>query len=125
MEKMLVILVVFLSLAGCATTAGYEKILNSWVGATELELIRQWGAPQQAYAVGGRNFLVYSSNRNLYLPGTPSTYTTTFIGNTAYTNRVGGTPGQNIGLYCQTTFEIDREKIVSWRWQGNNCTARE
>ncbi len=102
-----------------------EKILNSWVGATELDLIRKWGPPQQSYEASGRKFVVYTNSRNVYIPGTAPSYTTTVIGNTAYTNRVGGTPGQNIGLSCQTTFEISGDKIVSWRWQGNDCTALE
>ena|SRR5713226_10404375 len=125
MRKALALTAILFSLAGCATTANYEKILNSWVGFTELDLIRKWGPPQQSYEAGGRKFLVYSSSRNVYLPGTAPSYTTTVIGNTAYTNRVGGTPSQNIGLSCQTTFEISSEKIVSWRWQGNDCTALE
>jgi hypothetical protein len=123
MRKALVLTAILFVLAGCATTANYEKILSSWVGFTELDIIRKWGPPQQSYETGGRKFLVYSSARNMYLPGTAPSYTTTVIGNTAYTNRVGGTPGQNIGLSCQTTFEISDEKIVSWRWQGNDCTA--
>jgi len=125
MRKALALTAILFALISCATTANYEKILNSWVGSTELDLIRKWGPPQQSYETDGIKFLVYSSSRNVYLPGTAPSYTTTVIGNTAYTNRVGGTPGQNIGLSCQTTFEISGERIVSWRWQGNDCTARE
>lgn len=125
MRKLMAIAAFLLTLTGCATTANYEKTLNSWVGSTELDLVRQWGAPQQSYEAGGRKFMVYTSSRNVYISGTAPSYTTTVIGNTAYTNRVGGTPGQNIGLSCQTTFEISGDRIVSWRWQGNDCTARE
>lgn len=125
MKKVLAITAILSVLVGCATTANYEKILSSWVGSTELDLVRKWGPPHQAYEAGGRKFLVYSSSRNVYLPGTAPSYTTTVIGNTVYTNRVGGSPGQNIGLSCQTTFEVSGERIVSWRWQGNDCTAYE
>ena len=125
MQKTIALIAILFALAGCATTANYEKILQSWVGETELNLIRKWGPPRQSYEAGASKFLVYSSSRNVYLPGTAPSYTTTVIGNTAYTNPVGGTPGQNIGLSCQTTFEISGERIVSWRWQGNDCTARE
>jgi hypothetical protein len=112
-------------LAGCATTANYEKILASWVGSTELDLVRKWGTPQRMYETGDTKFLTYASSRNIYLPGTAPTYQTTYIGNTAYTNRIGGTPGQNIGMSCITTFEVRNERIVSWRWEGNDCKARE
>lgn len=125
MRKAIAIVATLLISAGCATTANYEKILESWVGDTELNLIRKWGPPLQSHEVGGSKFLVYSSSRTLYLPGVAPTYTTTVIGNTAYTKPVGGTPGQNIGFSCQTTFEISGERIVSWRWQGNDCKARE
>jgi hypothetical protein len=70
-------------LAGCATTANYEKILQSWVGASELELVRKWGTPQRVYETGGTKFLTYASSRNIYIPGTAPQYQTTYIGNTA------------------------------------------
>lgn len=111
--------------SGCATTANYEKKLNSWVGSGELDLIRRWGPPIQTYEASGRKFIVYNSSRNILLPGTAPTYTTTFVGNTAYTKRVDGIPDQNIGLSCRTTFEIYAEKVVSWRHEGNDCKARE
>jgi len=123
MRSIVVLAAVSLALAGCATTVNYERILSSWVGSTELDLVRQWGPPQQSYEAGGSKFLVYSSSRNLYLPGTVPTYTTTVVGNTAYTTSSGGTPAQNIGFSCQTTFEVAGKRIVSWRWQGNDCTA--
>lgn len=125
MRKTIALTAILFALAGCATTGNYEKNLQSWVGNTELNLIRKWGPPRQSYEAGGSKFLVYSSSRNVYLPGTAPSYTTTVIGNTAYTDPVGGTPGQNIGLSCQTTFEISGERVVSWRWKGNDCKARE
>lgn len=30
-------------LTGCAVRANYENVLNSWVGATEMDLVRKWG----------------------------------------------------------------------------------
>jgi len=116
---------VALTLVGCATTAGYEKILNSWIGADELKLVRSWGPPQQTYESQGRKFLTYASSRNVYVPGMAPSYTTTVIGNTAYTDPVGGTPGYNVSKRCMTTFELESGKIISWRWKGNDCKARE
>lgn len=112
-------------LSACATTANYEKILQSWVGSEEIDLIRKWGPPQQSYETGGSKFLVYSSRQNVYMPGTAPSYQTTVIGNTAYTNPIGGTPAYNIGMACVTTFELANNKIVSWQWRGNACKARE
>jgi len=111
-------------LASCATTAGYEKLLSSWVGAQEIDLVRSWGPPIQSYETGGRKFIVYSSSRTVYLPGSAPSYQTTVIGNTAYTNAVGGSPPMNIGKSCTTTFELDGSKVVSWSYKGNDCKAK-
>lgn len=120
-------LVIFIAaaLTACATTAGYEKILNSWVGVQEIDLVRAWGPPLQSYETGGHRFIVYSSRRNVYLPGTPPTYQTTIVGNTAYTNAVGGSPGMTIDKTCTTTFELEGTRVISWSHQGNDCKARE
>ncbi|MNO20213.1 hypothetical protein D3C76_99620 [compost metagenome] len=121
--KWLALALLPLVLSGCATEAKYEQILQSWVGSSELELIQKWGPPQQAYETGGHRFLVYSSSGNMYLPGTAPTYQTTYVGNTAYTNSYGGSPGMNVQLSCVTTFEVANELITNWNWRGNNCTA--
>lgn len=118
-------LVVALILCGCATTANYEKILNSWMGDEEVNLIRKWGPPYQTYESSGRKFLVYGSRSNMYVPGVAPSYQTTVAGNTAFTNQVGGTPGYNIDFVCITTFEIASNRIVSWQWRGNDCKARQ
>jgi hypothetical protein len=110
-------------LTACATTAKYERNLNSWLGADEVSLVRQWGAPQQAYETGGSKFLVYSSNGNIVLPGQAPAYTTNVYGNTAYTTPVGGYPAQNIALDCVTTFEVANGVVSNWTWKGNNCVA--
>lgn len=111
-------------LSGCATEAGYQKVLNSWMGSTDVSLIQSWGPPQQSYELSGHTFLVYSRSSSSYVPGVAPTYQTTFIGNTAYTNTYGGSQGFNVSYSCTTTFEIVSGKIVNWRYQGNNCASR-
>ncbi len=114
-----------IAVSACATTAGYEKLLNSWVGSTELDLVRKWGPPVQSYEAGGRKFMVYSSQRNLHIAGVAPTYQTNVIGSTAYTRAVGGSPASNISLACTTTFELANSHVVSWSYKGNDCTAEE
>lgn len=111
-------------LAGCATTAGYEKMLTSWVGSSEIELVRRWGPPASSYDAGGHRFIVYNSQRNIFMPGVAPSFQTTVIGNTAFTNQVGGVAPMNIGLVCTTTFELESDRVVSWQYQGNDCKAR-
>lgn len=111
-------------LSACATTENYEKILSAWVGAEEIDLVRQWGAPNRTYEAGGSKFLTYASRQNVYLPGAAPTYQTTIVGKTAYTTQVGGTPGYVIGVACITTFEVKDSRVVAWQWRGDDCRAR-
>lgn len=119
--KRLLLIAVLVALSGCATTANYEKTLKSWVGASELDLVRSWGPPQSTHTTGGRTFLVYSSARSVLMPGVQPTYTANTYGNTTYVNSHGGMPAQNLNFQCQTTFEVSNEKIVGWSWRGNDC----
>lgn len=125
MKKTILLTSLMLVLIGCATTANYEKKLNTWVGATELELVRTWGVPEQVYETGGQKFLVYTSSRRIWIQGTPPSYTATTIGNTTYKNRTGGSPDQEMELNCRTTFELENDKVISWNWKGNDCLAPE
>ena len=100
------------------------KILDLWIGADETELVRMWGPPKQVYSSEDRKFLVYSTERNIFIPGTDPSYTTTFIGDTAYTSPIGGTSSMNIPLSCITTFELLNNRIISYQWRGNDCKAR-
>lgn len=123
------LILIMLALSACATTAGYEKIIGSWLGKAEVDLVRSWGPPVQAYEAGGRKFIVYSSRRNIYVPGSDPSYQTQIIGNTAYSTAVGGSSAINIGMSCMTTFELEQHQgsniVVSYNYKGNDCRAYE
>lgn len=123
MRRLFIAMLAAAVLIGCATTGKYQRVLSSWVGGSEIDLVRSWGAPQQVYETGGVRFITYVKGGNVHVPAVAPTYQTTYIGNTAYTNAVGGAPAQNIQLSCQTTFEVRDGIITSWRWQGNNCVS--
>lgn len=114
-----------LAIVGCATTANYEKMLTTWIGAPEIDLYRSWGTPDGQSEVSGTKFVTFTRGGNIFMPGTSPTYRTTIIGNTAFTNAYGGSPSYNIQLMCKTVFEIRNERVVSWRWEGNNCKAKD
>ena len=117
------ILWIFL-LSGCATTAKYETVLNSWVGHDVNELISSWGYPVNSFkAPNGNTVYVYSSSGSYTMPTqTNSTYNV--YGNTVYGNTTT-TGGQTLNFWCRTFFEVSTSnKIVTWRWEGNNCTSR-
>ena len=63
-------------LTGCATSANYEKILGTWVGSSEQQLIQSWGPPDNVFESGGQKYLTYVKGGSAYIPGTSPTYQT-------------------------------------------------
>ncbi len=142
MRKILLVLFC-VGLAGCATTKGYEAVLNSWVGNNESSLISSWGSPQNSYVmangqrvieyVRGRNVQIggytYTEPQTTYHTGSVNTYGDynthgTYSGtSTQYVTKQ--TPIQNIQFWCNTSFILDSSgTIQTWRWQGNQCVAQ-
>lgn len=117
-------IVAFSLLTGCATTANYEKILDTWVGSDANKLVNSWGYPQSSFeAPNGNTVYVYGSSGSYTMP-TQTNTTYNVIGNTVYGNSTT-TGGQTLNFWCRTYFEVNRSKrIVTWRWEGNNCKAR-
>lgn len=131
-------------LGGCATTAGYEAVLNTWVGDTTDHLVSVWGIPQQEYQQnGGGKIFQYERSGQIVLPGT-----TTYQAQTTYTNGSVSAVGSNgssingsydgtsttyvphtsaptvIPTQCETRFTADASgRITNWAWQGNSCRA--
>ena len=124
MRRTILAVVASALLAGCATTAKYEAMLNTWVGHSEDELIRRWGPPDRVYETSSSKYLQFSRSASGYVPGTPPSYQTTIVGNTAYTNAVGGSPGFAYTNWCNTIFELQSGVVRSWRWEGNACKAK-
>ena len=120
---LLVALIICGLLLGCATTAKYEKILDSWIGSTEDRLVRSWGPPDSVYDSPSQRYLTYMDSRQGYVPGTAPTYQSYAIGNTVYTKPVGGSQGYSYSMHCKTTFEIADGRITSWRYEGNSCRS--
>lgn len=114
-----------IAVAGCATTAGYEKMLKTWVGAPEERLIGRWGPPDSVYNSGDAKYLTYVRASQGYVPGTAPSYRSTIVGNTVYTQQYGGTPGYAYTNFCKTTFGVRGGTIFNWRWEGNACRMRE
>lgn len=124
MFRLAVLVVVVSLLGGCATEEGYKKALDTWVGSTEDELVSAWGPPSNVYNSPSKiKFLTYHDSQTVFVPGVAPSYNTTFIGQTAYTNRIGGTPSRTLNYSCSTTFEIRHDRIRSWSFKGNSCKA--
>lgn len=124
----LLIATVVLAISGCATTAKYEAVLNSWLGSHAQELVNSWGYPDGSFrAPNGNEVYIYARGTNVTMPsqyhttGTVNSWGTHSTFN-ATTTQSGG---QSLHFWCKTYIEVDQSKrIVNWRWEGNHCAAR-
>lgn len=119
MKRLLFITTLLLLLNGCATTAGYKQVMKTWIGSTEVALIRSRGAPNSTYTSGDSKFLEYNqsytSSKSYY-----SSYDFDSYGGSGYSYPIGG-----ITYSCKTTYEIKNKVVANIRWVGNNCKAKE
>jgi len=81
-----------------AAIDAFQKKVDSWVGADELDLVRQVGEPANTYQSGNRKLLTYRQVHGFQIPGGA------FIQH---------------GV-CVTTFESVNGRIVnaSWKEEG-------
>jgi hypothetical protein len=135
---------VSLLLSGCATTGGYETVLQSWVGDTTDHLVSVWGVPQQEYRQdNGGKVLEYVHSGQFVVPGAttyqPVTTSTRGTLSTYGSNGVdaNGTYNGTSTTYaphtsaptvfsqrCVTRFTSDANgRITRWAWQGNSCRS--
>jgi hypothetical protein len=102
MRRSLIGLVATAIVAGCTvfpSTDNYETLLKGWVGRSEDELIKDWGAPSSVFQATGSKYYMYVRNK------------TCGDGKGAYT------------CVCNTTFELESSRVRSWRWDGNGCSV--
>lgn len=143
MNKLKAIVLLALLLAGCATSANYSKLLQSWVGSSGDNLVMRWGPPTRSYPLSnGGKVLEYSYQRNIQIGGYTTTVPqTTYNSGTANVHGIRGssygtysgssttyvqqtTPIQNIAMRCVTRFTINAQgTITNWTWQGNDCKS--
>jgi hypothetical protein len=141
----------FLSVAvltSCATTANYEAVLNSWIGAPADRLVASWGPPESEYKLSdGGKVLVYSRERTVQTGGytqtrrvPKTTYTTGTVSaygsgggyananydqtSTTYETQTRTTPVRTYTKTCKTRFTTDWLGYIKyWAWEGNDCAA--
>lgn len=109
--KRLAALISTIALAGCATSAGYRRTLDPWVGEKADDLVKDWGAPTQQTALdsGEKVFTYISAGRAKSQVNT--------VGSYSYV-----TTNQHS---CQTSFVVsDAGVIESYSFKGNSCRSR-
>lgn len=127
-----IIAMLFFALAGCASTANYEKSLSAWVGADQAKLVATWGAPNSiSPAPNGGQVLEFDHAVTAYVPG--HTY------NQAHANYANGnvsagsagadyspitTSGHTVTEVCKTKFTLNNTgHVVSYSWEGEACRS--
>ena len=70
---LLIMILLFTTLFGCAHNDNYGLSVKKWVGTREPYFIKGWGEPDKSYTKGQSKFLAYNENG-----GAPEGCTTTF-----------------------------------------------
>jgi hypothetical protein len=114
-------LALLLGMAACATEEGYKKQVESWIGASEEQLVMQWGTPNGVYETGGSRFLTYTDVNDYVVPGSAPYVRTEVIGNQIITHTTPGSDPFPVHEDCATTFRITDGKVVDYSFKGNHC----
>jgi len=126
--KKIIFLIILCILQGCATTAKYNAILDTWVGHNINELVQAWGYPDSTFDAPNENKVyVYGYQASSYVPQTNYTTTTySVFGSNLYSNSTTNSfGGYSINYNCTTYFETNvGGTIVNWQWKGNACKAK-
>ena len=126
-----------LFLAACQVpTPAQRRHLDSMIGRTPVELVRNFGVPTRTYTTDGHTFLAYIENESSYFPGSFGPgygfggfgygggfggYGGGFGGFGGYGGFGGGFGPSYYSSSCQTTFEITSDKVASWTLRGDGC----
>jgi hypothetical protein len=123
MNKFFSLVCALLVLAGCATSANYQKTLNAWVGEDESALVAKWGKPDKTYEVDGFTYLVYTRSGEVSSPGINTESQNTVAGTSIFGGANGWIPSLTFWSSCQTTFEIQKGKVVTFEFKGADCRS--
>ncbi|MFH0855593.1 MAG: hypothetical protein V1869_03680 [Candidatus Omnitrophota bacterium] len=135
MKKFIYLFAMAVLLGGCASTAKYDARLNTWIGASENDLVASWGVPNKTYKLdNGKKAVEYVHKNTVqgggYMYTVPqTTYQSGRIGDKSYsgtsiTNVTEIAPIQKYKLSCKTSFIINNNgKVESWHHEGNDCIA--
>lgn len=105
----IIIVLLSLTVSGCATPEGWSKVMNGWLGSSETQLVDQWGPPLRSYQINEKKkALTY-----VFDGGTTGVTTYSYgMASTSYS--------QN---YCKTDFYVEDGIVNQWRSEGNMCKA--
>ncbi len=116
MMKIIPGILAFLLLAGCATTAKFEKRMNAKKGMTKSELIEDMGIPDKQYKADDYEIIEYNQSNTGSVPvvniGT--------IGNQTYTTQTMTSRTTS----CKLEFKIINNIVTNYRYKGDMCISQ-
>lgn len=107
--KYIKLLLLYVLVTACATTAAFEKTLDAWVGLHVDRLVLSWGAPSSSFKLSdGSTAIEYSSSR---------------IRNTSPpSNSMQYYPPNYVTFWCKARFMVSPEGLIKgWSHEGNDC----
>lgn len=136
-----------LALVGCATSAGFEKKINQWIGRPANDLYARLGSPNFTQKLSDNTeILQYNRSRLVELAAErtelvpqqrierqSSSYGRNILGENTRNSKSSETtlaaqtiPQKTETIWCNIRFRINKEEIIeSISWEGNGCKARD
>lgn len=125
-------------LAACATVEGYEQMLNTYIGKSSDQLVREFGVPNRSIELkAGGEVFEYDRRRLTSTPGTCFDYDHAHFDDYFYDRRgrrhhvarvhhpfdTCSSPEVEERV-CVTRFFMDEDNIVEdWAHEGDDCLA--
>ncbi|MCC7225826.1 MAG: hypothetical protein IT507_03930 [Burkholderiaceae bacterium] len=112
-------------LGGCATTAGYQSMLQTWVGQNEQSLVTGWGAPSAVSESPPYRYLTFTRFSGYDYTTVGYGYGYGYYGYYGYPWYGYGAPGYTYAtpIICTTMFALQNGVVVNSSFQGSGCVA--
>lgn len=108
---MRLLIILLLSVSGCATAAKYDRKLQTWKGKSVDSLILAWGAPTSFVELtDGRKMVEYHESDSKQIQ---------------HRMPNGSYYIQNLNSHCTTRFIIDKKNLIqSYSFEGSDCISK-
>ena len=126
-------LIVLLVVFACTYPNQYNLKLNSLIGASKSDIESQFGRPSAIKMIGDdKEILAYTHVDNIFVPSEFYTYSqgdeiygedglfSPFLSTYLFSDDPGDI-GYETEYICKTLFLLKNNKVIAWKWQGNDC----
>lgn len=119
--RVIIVMALLAVLGGCATTAGYQSMLQTWVGQSEQSLVAGWGPPAAVSESPPYRYLTF----NRFSGYQYTSYGYGYYGYYGYPWYPYAAPGYTYAtpILCTTMFALQNGVVVNSSFQGDGCVA--